>query len=341
MFAVVYYADSLNSEMVASAKMGLWLQKQLEDLGWETLGIDKHSIAHHFDKQPSDADSSWFKSGDYVLFVINIPKTFVVDVPRTERLVEQARVVVWCQNDYSIWSPNPDITAQSIVNRSYTRRYADGKPTLGWTTCARRVEEYPAHYSYINWNAIAFNPLPPDKLPPKELRERERVLYYGAYRDGREKDFDKYMKHGAHLIDIAAPPKGQPKFIERYGFSHERMYGVIDVPGDLPQWAAVLHLEDDASHRAYHSPPNRFYEALSADCAIIVDQAAAGTLRRAGFDVPLWALSQNHTTLTRAMRYIDQILENQRKHWQVDPKTKLPHDAAVRERLEQLVRVLP
>jgi hypothetical protein len=335
MQAVVYYPANSNSKMVAGARLARWLASNLRDVpefsDSPVMLLDANSISGQV---PTDDGAEWGVPPDYVLFIINVPKTMVADVPRTERLVEAAQTVVWIQNDYTIWSPTPDITAASIVNRSYTRRYKSGKPVLGWTTCLKRVEQHGGTYSYVNWNAIAYAPLPER---PELHRVVNRVLYFGAFREGREKDFDKYMMLGTDLFDVSAPLRAKAIFQGRYGFKDNQLHDVLKIPDELQAWSSTLYLEDDMSHRQYHSPANRFYEALSANMAIIVDQAAVGTLRKAGFEVPIFALAQNHTTLKRAMEYREKIHEHQRT-WHTDKFSGLPHNEMVKARLLELCK---
>ena len=55
---------------------------------------------------------------------------------------------------------------------------------------------------------------------------------------------------------------------------------------ELQEYGCTIYLEDETSNDVYTSPANRFYEALSADLFMFVDDIAAHTLKRAGYEVP-------------------------------------------------------
>jgi hypothetical protein len=316
---VVYCPSNMDSTMVASARIARWLAKQLPGKVW---AVDGRNV-NKFDPPL-----------DYVLFMVNAPPTMIPKVKHCEELIRKASTYVYVQNDYTIEAPTPVTYGKSLMIVGWTDRIAAGKPTWVWSTCRDRCEKYSEIYHYINWNALTYQ----DLNSSSENRVDDSVLYFGAYRKGRHKDFDRYM-HTNDLFIISGPSRATSKFKEKYGFTDDRLLDVMQIPDDLTKYAFTLYIEDDMSHRQYHSPANRFYEALSANMAILVDRQAVGTLRKAGYNVPMAAIVDSPATVRRAMGYREQILSAQ-KAWRTDPKTGLPHDQAVLARFKELLATL-
>ena len=55
---------------------------------------------------------------------------------------------------------------------------------------------------------------------------------------------------------------------------------------ELQEYGCTIYMEDETSNDVYTSPANRFYEALAAGLFMFVDDVAAHTLKRAGYEVP-------------------------------------------------------
>jgi hypothetical protein len=325
---VVYCSSIIDSKILATSRIARWIRDHLDG---DVQTVDDNNLA------------TFEPPAEFTMFMVNTPLTMVHarGIPqkdagyKLEDLLYKATKLVHVQNDYSVRSPAPDLTGMSIVVKSWTMRQNEGRSAMVWSTCRDRCDKHPSMYSYINWNALAFQ----EMMTPMNNRIDDRVFYFGAYRKDREAEFDRYMRRSDDLFIISAPSRGQTLFKERYGFADDQVHDLIKIPDDLTKYAFTLYIEDDMSHRQYHSPANRFYEALSANMAILVDRQAAGTLRKAGYNVPMAAIVDSPATVRRAMGYREQILSAQ-KAWRTDPKTGLPHDQAVLARFKELLATL-
>jgi hypothetical protein len=72
-----------------------------------------------------------------------------------------------------------------------------------------------------------------------------------------------------------------------------------DVVTDLSHYAATLILEDPYSQRNYTSPPNRFYEALSAGTAMFFTQESVLQFAHAGYHVQPFVVKSPEELLAR------------------------------------------
>lgn len=311
---VVFYPANSESRMVAGARIARWLDWNLPYPQDDVVLCDGRNVPQ-FEE-------------DYTLFWINVPKTMVQNVPASEQLVERAKKFIWIQNDYSINTPSPYTKDSSMMNRAFTKRVQSNMHLEGWSTCMDRVERFPGVYHYINWNALAYSSLPPGAGSVNCCSDD--ILYFGSFRKDRIKSFDKYMYHPS--IVVSAPARAQAKFKERY--PGVRTTDILQIPDGLCGYTKTIYMEDEFSHKRYHSPANRFYEALSANLAILVDEAAVGTLRKTGFDVPKFCVVSRQTDLDKADFPL--IQEFQTSYWRMDPELLLPHNEALKVRLEQL-----
>lgn len=323
---VIYYPANSQSKMVAGARIARWL--------FDNIPKKKGNQYYLVDGNTLKADYYTFSRAPFILYMVNVPKTMIKHVATTEDMVRRAETVVWLQNDYSIWAPTSETAGESIVTRGFTDRIRRKKPTFVWSTCMHRVEKHPSDYRYVNWNALAYNLF----SPPKK-REEEVVLYYGSFRDGRVKEFDRYFNDRA-LWHISAPKSAEAKFKERYSFEQEQLIGVLDIPIDLGKYRHTLYVEDDLSHRQFHSPANRFYEALSAGMTIWVDQSAEGTLKKAGYHVPGACIVRHAGEIFLRMNDAQVVKQIRRCQggWQVDPATRLGHQEALMTRMKHLLK---
>lgn len=325
---VIYYPSNAQSKMVAGARIARWLYDNMSRRKTDKyVLIDGGSVSQYMEKLFTEEEK-------YILYIINVPKTMIKDIPATEHLVQNANVVVWVQNDYSIWAPTQDTEGMSIVTKAFTERVVNKLPTYVWSTCGHRVDKHPEDYRYINWNALAYEPV---KVFPMR-RQKSSVLYYGSFREGRIKEFDKYFTSGDWVI--SAPKSAELKFMERYGFSPSKMLGVIGIPEDLGLYQNTLYIEDDLSHRQFHSPANRFYEAIGANMTLWIDRAAVATIEQAGYSIPDSCIVDNAKSLFAAVgnQLIVDYVRRVQKAWQLDPVTGEDHQTALKMRLKELMK---
>jgi hypothetical protein len=212
---------------------------------------------------------------------------------------------VWIQNDYTVVPPIADGDAQSPFRRAFVERRKRGLPHLDfWTTCEKLAKVTPAS-RLINWNALSWEPV--ERRP-----SNSHVLYYGSHRAGRAQYFDRYLKTPRVDFVVSSPSKKFEKYAgPRVSLTKPMTENLIEQIGTF---AAGLYLEDRKSHSEYHSPPNRFYEMLSAGLPIIFQPECGSTLRRAGYDPAPYSASTS-LEVERLFARREEIGEEQRATW--------------------------
>lgn len=328
---IIYYPANANSGVVAGARIARWLERVIPG-------------AKMYDGKTVEQAADLMEEQPHNLFIINVPKPMVAKVEQAERVVRAADTLIWVQNDYAIQTPTPHTNGASIFTRAFTDRVKrkGGHKMQVWSSCADRVERLltmPAYY--VNWNALAMQ-----YQEPPVVKRKPYAIYWGAYRPQRLKSFVKYFgtpedrdSDGAEVervlntFYVSCTKSGSDKFLENTGLHHQCFTSTINVPGDLYQWACTVYIEDEMSHRRFHSPANRFYEALSAGLPILVDTTAVGTLEKAGFTVPPAMRSSNHEDVARLLKRGPaawrRLAAEQFGLWGMDPKLKVPHDKAL------------
>lgn len=325
MDSVIYYPSNANSQIVAGARIARWL--------FENFPRKKGDDVHLHDGKSVrlwDYKKAFYKTA-FNLYMVNVPKPMVADIAATEWLVKAAANVIWIQNDYSIWAPTPVTMGKSMMTCAFTYRVEKKINTFVWSTCRDRCEKFPETYRYVNWNALAYT----SGNIISRKRIADRAFYYGAFREGRMEDFDRYFKD-PDLWTLSAPKVAGTKFRERYGFTEDHLVGPIKIPEDLSLWQTTLYIEDRFSHKQFHSPANRFYEALSANMCILVDSRAVKTLEKAGYKVPEACIVMDNEDVRAKLRNAEKIMVGQRE-WCKDPATGECHQVALQKLVERLV----
>ena len=242
-----------------------------------------------------------------VLFIVNGAYAFCKVLEPLSLAILGAKRIVWIQNDYTIVPPINNGQATSPFRKAFVARRVLGKPHLEyWTTCEKESKATELS-TYINWNSLSVRAKP----LPANVNEND-LAYFGSYRNGRIKAFERYFDNPKCPITISSPSK---KFAERFRHAFIKHMGTV---GDLSKWLSErglgLYLEDRKSHNEYHSPPNRFYEMLSAGLPMIFEQEAGMTLRRAGYNPEKYSVS-NSLQAARMMDQRDVIKKEQQQTW--------------------------
>jgi hypothetical protein len=154
-------------------------------------------------------------------------------------------------------------------------------------------------------------------LPFRKKGRPASLVYYGSFREGRHHYFHHYFNDPKVDITISSPSNKFQK-----AFPHNRITHVAP-PEDLLTWlqdfGMGLYLEDKKSHNEYHSPPNRFYEMLSAGLPMIFQREAGATILKAGYEgVDMFSISTNIFTqekLISTLTFRDIFANDQRKAW--------------------------
>jgi len=215
-----------------------------------------------------------------VLIIINGAYGFCGHLPALGEAVQKAKRIVWVQQDYSIVPPINNGKAESPFRKAFVIRREKKKSHLEfWTTCAKESIATPLS-SYINWNC-----LPMRTMAEKPYTVHDDLAYYGSFRNGREKDFDTLFTNPQVPVIISSP---SGKFEEKYHQHNVTHVGPLN-DGNLIEWLSErglgLYLEDRKSHTEFHSPPNRFYEMLSAGLPMIFPADSVFTIRQAGYAI--------------------------------------------------------
>lgn len=298
--AIFSFVRVSENSMVASVRIARWLHEFLDaPLVWdESIGDMR------------DLDT---------LVIVNGAYGFSKCLEPLSHAILGARQIVWVQNDYTIIPPKDEGDAQSPFRRAFVMRKERGdRPVSFWSTC-HKWSERPGS-SYVNWNALTFDP----KYDPKEITRRRKsasdhLFYYGSFRDGSGKSsrvplFDRYFKDPRVPTKVSSPVG---KFEERYpgivpmGAITENFYVELGIKG------LGLYIEDRKSSEEFHSPANRFYEMLSAGLPMVFAPECGSMLRKAGFN-PEPYVARNPREIERLMARREEIGSQQRAEWVPD-----------------------
>jgi hypothetical protein len=252
------FIPCVESSMVASTKVARFINDQLQiPLVWdETIG------------EHDNLD---------VLIIINGAYSFCNHLEPLSHAILGARRIVWVQQDYTIVPPINNGQATSPFRKAFVSRKEQGKSHLEfWTTCLNE-SKLTKLSSYINWNCLSMT-----AAPVNNVNRSNELVYYGSYRKDRKKHFDQYFKFPKVPTVISCP---NSKFKNEYPDKLITHYSKIntDLILWLTQFGAGLFLEDRKSHNEFHSPPNRFYEMLSAKLPMMIDSSCCSTLWKAGY----------------------------------------------------------
>lgn len=248
-----------------------------------------------------------------VLFIINGAYAFCNCLEAIGAAVARARRIVWIQQDYSIIPPSATSNAESPFRAAFRTR--TGEPLHYWTT-VRKNATATALSRYINWNALAYLPLPANYAALRQHAAKD-LFYYGAYRAGRVRYFDRYFVSCPVPVTISstsarfAPYNGHDNVHVQAGIARTTFAEVLASHG------LGLYIEDKRSHSEFHSPASRFYEMLGAGLPMVFQPEAVEMLSQSGVDARPYVL---HTAqdLQRYLRNREDIGREQRATWEAD-----------------------
>jgi hypothetical protein len=229
-----------------------------------------------------------------LLIIINGAYAFCKVLPQLAEAIRTTKRLVWIQNDYTIIPPKHVGVAESPFRKAFLERRAAGLPdTDFWSTCEPHCRLTPLS-RYVNWNALAWEPIP--EMVAKQRREKADgdLYYYGSYRASRERYFKRYFGAPAVPTTVSSPSnrRGEPneKFVKNFPKVTHVPKVETDLIEELSRHGAGLYIEDKDSHATYHSPANRFYEMVSAGLPVIFQtETVAMFQRKAGMDIGDWA----------------------------------------------------
>lgn len=212
-------------------------------------------------------------------------------------LYKRSKMIINLENDYTFL---PDARFTRIL------------PTGGvWGTVKRDGSRLPGASShYVNWNVLTM--LPPEAwAAPVPFTEPSHgtLLYYGAYRPGRQSSFERYLKH---IRATVSTYRGKTKFLALN--PNLNVIAAFRDPMALANFPVTLYIEDDFSHNTFTSPANRFYECLQLGVAMAFDFRTVPTLESAGFDANDFSVANEEHLLGMMSRW-RQVRVEQRKRW--------------------------
>ncbi len=232
------------------------------------------------------------------LYIVNSPMAFCDFREELFELLGEVGEVVWIQNDYNI-----DIPAR-----------IRGHITQIWSSVQMiNLDKLPeAEHRYVNWNQLSTY-----RWPDKIVNNKGRLnglFYFGAYREDRDSDFQKYLRTNLYPVHLSASSKAQIKFQEA-GIENAAYLKPFDSPAQLCSADATVYMEDAFSHEVYCSPANRFYECLSAGVAIFFDVDTLTTMRKAGIVVPIGHIVYNANDVKKLLPHSRRIAKEQYQLW--------------------------
>lgn len=295
---------------MASSRIALWLSQQLK----LPLVSRREEIAQALQQQTRQLRN---------LIIVNGPIVFCNFDDLLEEAILRTQRLVYVQNDYAIEvlkrTGNPQ---QKNRMRAAMNRF---KGELSyWTTVESTLARSPQNSTLVNWNALTWRL--PRILDSRPALKDKRCLYYGAFRRARLPSFDAYFRAAPGSFYLSTTKAGAKQFSSSYP-GLEIGDAVPDVIEAFSgRFRAGLLIADRLSNKVYHSPPNRWYEMLSMNIPVLVDDACRPTLERAGYGVDESDSVGTGAEVSELLfnpRRLKQIYDRQalwRKH---DPRPKL------------------
>lgn len=223
-----------------------------------------------------------------LLIIVNGAFAFCKYLPELGQAILGAKRLVWVQNDYTIIIPKAESGAESPFRKAFRNRREAGKPDADfWTTCEDNTRATKMS-RYVNWNCLTYDDQKQSVIERRRANAGDDLFYYGSFRVGRRKNFDRYFLAPRVPVTISSPSR---KFMDAYPAARhedpvrENFYETLGTHG------MGLYLEDKASHSNFHSPSNRLYEMFSAGLPILFQPECGSMLRKAGYDPSPWQAS--------------------------------------------------
>jgi hypothetical protein len=285
------FAKPGDGSTIASGRIGQFIANTLDlPLVW----------SEEVTKQPTDD-----------LIIVNGAFAFCKHLPALAVAVRKARRIVWVQNDYTISPPKATSAGESPFRAAFRLRAKAGLPAMTmWTTC----KPLPAGAKYINWNQLTYAPLPRNVLNRLRSKATPDLFYYGAFREGRIPAFDRFFKpvvRGLPITVSSTSPKFE-RYVPRIAVQDSMVRGAFYET--LAVHGMGLYIEDERSHRLFHSPANRFYEMLSAGLPMVFQPEAVPMLQEGGVDVRNFVVDTPQQVV-KLMKKREDIGAQQRKMW--------------------------
>lgn len=267
-----------------------------------------------------EADERVTKQHWDAVLLVNGPTGFADTELRWQisRIINDADNFIFVQNDYKLLPP-------SQIKKICKEEGREGRFTFStnvaafprWGTVAENFTGHPLDY-YVNWNILTYKPL--------ELREptQQGIIYWGAFRKGREEAFSRYLNTDKYKVTISTS-KASFKYFNQYAPKAHLTDKLKDLTRDIQHFPASVYIEDDWSNEYFCSPANRFYEAVSSGIALFIDEPCVKNLRNSGIQIPGSFIVQNEDDVQRLLPYAKDIAEEQSFLWRKDYMSQLDH----------------
>ena len=311
---VFHLTKCSETSMVASARIARFIAG--------TLGIP---LVHTVDQlQWASETSAEFGLGKFIL--VNSPTGFADAAMREHCAIfaHLAEDAIFVQNDYKMRPPSQ---CKSVPLKMYGSHKGESSNYYGmrlWSTVPDI--QGPNRVSYINWNTLTFSP--PEKPVPFDDRI-EGLVYWGALRKGREERLANLLNDLGDSVIISTAPQSIKKF-EPYLPNARYMKPFKNLNSDLTNFKTTLYTQDEASDTLYCSPANRFYEAVAAGVAIIIDSKCVNTFEEAGLVGYEGFIARDSFDVEDMLDDAEAIAKQQRQLW------FKPYKDALSERLFDL-----
>ena len=292
---VIHFTKCSPTSTIASARIARFIQEELENSRIPVSLIDTKEKADLCIRERFD-----------VLFVVNGPFGFCDWREECVGIVKKADYIIYVQNDYAIKPPSQFKKAGIKFDEIYTTCKGEGR--------------------YINWNQLTYNK---DLINAKGkgLHSIDGLLYYGAFREGREAYFKTYFDTYMYRTNISTTPKARAKFQAINSQKNNHFYGPFSQLAMMKNFKTSIYIEDKGSHNQIHSLANRFYEMLSANLAILVDVNAVPIFEWSGLEL-------HDSFIVERAKDVDDVVRHdyigirmfQAKHWRANYRRNLQNE---------------
>ncbi len=275
----------------------------------------------HYDDQWEHFNQATANNALRRLILVNSPTGFAsADMRwRVAELVHRSVETIFVQNDYKMKPPS-QIKNYNEKTHEYTPGLsADYYGLHLWTAvpeAERGMLGRAAKRTYINWSELSYKPIP--EAVQRGAR-KGGLVYWGAFRKGREPMFERYFNTDEYDVTISCPTVGRKKFLPHVGDGVQFEKPFRNLHEQLLGYNTTIYIQDKHSNTTYCSPGNRLYEALSAGVAVLVHWASAETLKKAGFVNVDDYVVRNAQEVGAKLLHAGQIAAKQHNEWHIDP----------------------
>jgi hypothetical protein len=173
------------------------------------------------------------------------------------------------------------------------------------------VNKYVNEWHVCNLNSLCFEPLKPLNFDQvlsffdTQSDYRSDIVYFGAWRTGREKYFKKYFDKD---FPVSTSRKNVKKFtdhsIHALWTNRLNWYGTKDT---LFDYKSSLYIEDEKTHEWYSHLANRYYEALSYSIPTFFDKSCLNTIEKAKWHIPSYYIVEDRDELKWKLNKLQQV----------------------------------